>query len=233
MKHGIARLSFSIGKFNSVDDVKELIDVNQYIRDIFGPGRIFDRMVKLPMEIQQASVDEQLELSLSGLKVNPNFSAKKTVEKETAQVKNKEIVTKKKQVNVKKPSKKKKTKKTKHEKQMGLDKLFFSPDQKKTYKKKNQKRKETVKKLNLAVISSGTASVVIENESESLEPLTSTEMEELVSDELFDNGVKEAGGKEIIPEELEMEEMFCSECGSLLNISDLTGNGCPYCKGRK
>ncbi|MHA1971797.1 MAG: 3'-5' exonuclease [Candidatus Hodarchaeales archaeon] len=233
MKHGIATLSFSIGKFNSVDDVKELIDVNQYIRDIFAPGRIFDRMVKLPMEIQQATIDGQLELSLGGLTVNPNYSAEKIAEKRKIEVEDREKIAKKKEVRVKKHTNKKKQKKSKQKKQIGLDTLFFSADQKKITKKRSHKNKKTVKTVSLVATSSISGSTVIDAKSDSNEPLTTIEMEELVSDELFDNGKKDNRGPEIIPEELEMEEMFCSECGSLLNGNDLTGSGCPYCKGRK
>ncbi|MFX0125888.1 MAG: 3'-5' exonuclease, partial [Candidatus Hodarchaeota archaeon] len=53
VKHAIATLSFMLGELSSKEDLMKLIDVKQYTEDIFGPGRIYDRMIKYPMAAQQ------------------------------------------------------------------------------------------------------------------------------------------------------------------------------------
>jgi hypothetical protein len=66
-----------VGDLSTKDDLRKLIDVRQYEADIFGPGRIYDRMVRYPMEIQQISSQAQTELDLSNIKLG--FNNKRTI----------------------------------------------------------------------------------------------------------------------------------------------------------
>ncbi|MHA1970194.1 MAG: hypothetical protein ACW964_20670 [Candidatus Hodarchaeales archaeon] len=77
IKHAICTLDFMVGDLSTKDDLRKLIDVRQYEADIFGPGRIYDRMVRYPMEIQQISSQAQTELDLSNIKLG--FNNKRTI----------------------------------------------------------------------------------------------------------------------------------------------------------
>ncbi|MFX0088089.1 MAG: DNA polymerase domain-containing protein, partial [Candidatus Hodarchaeota archaeon] len=76
VKHAICPLEFMVGDLTSKDDLKKLIDVRQYESEIFGPGRIYDRMIRYPMDVQQITTQSQQELDIGEItsKINKNIS---------------------------------------------------------------------------------------------------------------------------------------------------------------
>lgn len=66
IKHAVCTLSFMIGDISRKEDLFKLIDIKSYIQELYGPGRIFDRMVLSPMKNQMStSSDVNLQVYLN------------------------------------------------------------------------------------------------------------------------------------------------------------------------
>lgn len=249
IKHAIATLSFMLGELTTKEDLRKLIDVRQYSEDIFGPGRIYDRMVRYPMELQHLITTNQQQLDLNQLdtaierpreeslvlKNSYNPSVTTGIHGTTKNVKsdtNESLM------------KKQGRKSSKHR---SLDSLFRNRDQKldqlKPAKSENQVKIETIKppstpedsfdiKIPLSVPESITKSEDEEIDNE-ISLITSEELIELETNNVFTNGLeKDEDSYELNTNTPEKDLMVCSECGALVNPQEITNEGCTFCGGK-
>lgn len=214
MNHDIARLSFEIDSFKTVADVKSLIDVNQYIKEIFGPSRIFDRMIKYPMEIQQAIIEEQKELEFSDLDyVESSFEIETEVSNDSIISQEENLIIEESKIRESTPHQIKVDKKSQKSKKSGIKHVGLDQMLGINILEKNDMKQE--------------ASMIEELE------LSSSEISELESENLFTKGVNLLRIDKESNQPSDDFKMFCSECGTLININDLLPTGCPFCGERK
>lgn len=252
IKHAICTLSFMVGDISSKNDLHKLIDIPQYLSDIFGPGRIYERMVRFPMENQQLLSKTHLELDIGNLK-----------ERSTAKVSSEttEKLPTTKEMKKKKPKKSRRPRKKisrshldDHESSLSKQKMKTqslegllisetpskSPDKRKSTKKlKKEKKIKDSRGKSTAVVLESTEQIgddlikEIEKSPDSMTLISSEELNELESSELFTNGVNSDNDLLTSNEEFTEAEIFCSECGALINLNELTIEGCLHCGGRK
>lgn len=245
IKHAIATLSFMLGELSTKEDLIKLIDVKQYIEDVFGPGRIYDRMIKYPRQAQQLTKNgTQQELDLSELKTN---EIQKIAEKSELieDTKKKRRKTKKSPIKTKKKIKSRKSSKKKKSKPQSLESLFqnekpavslLSTNSTGTFNHKSDKKpinnRSDAKTSSgeIEAISDPLTPVTILKRAESGEDviITSEELQELESNEIFTNGQEKNNELDAPNEEL----MVCSECGALVNPQEITNEGCTFCGGQ-
>ncbi|UCG02066.1 MAG: hypothetical protein JSW11_21040 [Candidatus Heimdallarchaeota archaeon] len=212
VKHAIATLSFMLGELSTKEDLMKLIDMKQYTEDIFGPGRIYDRMIKYPKTAQQLVETTNIELDLSELPTTQGQEQKIDYQKKPKRhVRTKRKVKKprvkfKKQISQKSPVRRKVT-------PQGLDILLQD--------------KPSIKPIKILPL-----------KSKDTEPLEKTpiisedELQELETNEIFTNG---NGQLEVNTLEINTpnEELtVCSECGALVNPLEITREGCTFCGGQ-
>ncbi|MFX0171282.1 MAG: hypothetical protein ACFE9L_05130, partial [Candidatus Hodarchaeota archaeon] len=259
VKHAICTLSFMLGELSTKEDLRKLIDVRQYQEDIFGPGRIYDRMIRYPMEIQKIKATSQQVLDINDIEdlstkrkmgvsiaeQEQGASDKKSPIKKTKMIKRKKkVISRRSRGKVSIESKKSQRQKTKTR---GLDDHFKVkrtekvPLPEKSARAKAEKkigRDERFIKSNLNEIKL-TASVdpsLVTNKEEPIK-LTSLvseeELDELETSELFTNGLTNNQAEYISEQESLEENIVCSECGALVNPQEMTSEGCVFCGGRK
>ncbi len=268
INHAICTLDFMVGDLSTKDDLRKLIDVRQYVADIFGPGRIFDRMVRYPMEVQQITIQAQTELDLSNIKhisrkMTDNSQAKDKKVTETPRLNEEEKLIELKVVRQKSkkklsndiPKDRKNAYRNTKRKSKGLEALFkqpipktasaaFKANMSKSINKNKKKKpsKDTVaeipltktvkKKDKTSVPSSKVVEDVYSEKTEDKILVSSDEITELETQDIFTNGVE--NGEKVYSLSLEAEEggrIVCSECGALVDPEEITDEGCKFCGG--
>ena len=217
VKHAIATLSFMLGELTTKEDLIKLIDVKQYTQDIFGPGRIYDRMIKYPKAAQQLTEEPSIELDLTEL---PTIQRKehrvdhqdKRKRPETAKRIKKSRRKTKKQTS---PSSKKKYT------PQGLDGLFQEESEIVLTPKASSLETFPVKKKLESVPTS-------EEPKKNIPIITEEEIQELETNEIFTNG-----NDHIEVDTPNEELMVCSECGALIHSLEITNEGCTFCGGKQ
>ncbi|MFX0206480.1 MAG: 3'-5' exonuclease, partial [Candidatus Hodarchaeota archaeon] len=218
VKHAIATLSFMLGELSSKEDLMKLIDVKQYIEDIFGPGRIYDRMIKYPKAAQQLTDTRNIELDLSEIPTTEVQTQKLVEEKQ----RNMEIEEK-----IEKPSVqtkqriRKKIKGTRKLAHQSLDSIFLDKPKEIILSPKSDKQTkvETIRKepeLDLR----------LEEPKKKIPIITEEELEELETNDIF------ANGNDLLEDAPNEELIVCSECGALVNPREITREGCTFCGGQ-
>jgi len=251
VKHAIATLSFMLGELSTKEDLMKLIDVNQYSEDLFGPGRIYDRMIKYPMEIQQVSSSAQTTLNLKSkirskkTETDSNFEDEGPITDEKENLKNEKALPHLKPKPRQKRGIRRKKKRQRNEAQpIALDALL-EPSQSvnkgnKIEIKENEyitRETEAKKVIQIRGSSDKVESEVFrensQNKSLSKDALVSTdEISELESDEIFNNGSGNGkSAKSLELGTLEEELIVCSECGALVSPREITNEGCIFCGG--
>ncbi len=251
VKHAIATLSFMLGELSTKEDLMKLIDVNQYSEDLFGPGRIYDRMIKYPMEIQQVSSSAQTTLNLKSkirskkTETDSNFEDEGPITEEKENLKNEKALPHLKPKPRQKRGIRRKKKRQRNEAQpIALDALL-EPSQSvnkgnKIEIKENEyitRETEAKKVIQIRGSSDKVESEVFrensQNKSLSKDALVSTdEISELESDEIFNNGSGNGkSAKSLELGTLEEELIVCSECGALVSPREITNEGCIFCGG--
>ncbi|MFW9778618.1 MAG: 3'-5' exonuclease [Candidatus Heimdallarchaeota archaeon] len=264
IKHGIGTLSFMLGELKSKEDLRKLIDIQQYIDDIFGPGRIHDRMVNHPMITQNISLVQKIDLETEyETQLKP---LKKT---EIEGIARKEFDLDKEQKLNQKIRKKKYpgdsiTKKTKgrtpfkKQKVRSLEAIFdIAPKREITAKLKKTLKKDEFPDSNLGLEPdlerkdhpTSVRETVLFSEQVLAKNLSPKEEDKgglsdrsgepneegpIIGADVFINGNLE--NKKTIQAELELfddENVFCSECGSIVSLQELSDEGCRICGGQK
>ncbi len=224
VKHAIATLSFMLGELSTKEDLMKLIDVKQYQEDIFGPGRIYDRMIKYPKTAQQLTEVQSIELDLSELPTTQVQEQRVDHQKKRKRPVKIEKKFKKPRVKAKKEISRKSLVKRKLTPQ-GLDSLFQDKQKEiiiRTPKPYSKIDKKLAKKPEPEP----------KQESKETTPIiTKDELQELEENEIFTNG---NGQLEINTLEINTpneELIVCSECGALVNPQEITREGCTFCGG--
>ncbi|MHA2243589.1 MAG: 3'-5' exonuclease [Candidatus Hodarchaeales archaeon] len=257
IKHAIATLSFMLGELTTKEDLIKLIDVNQYIEDVFGSGRIYDRMIKYPRQAQQLTKDgTQQELDLSELKtkeiqkITEKSELKEDTKKKltiTEKKKQKRRKTKKSLIKTEKKIKRRKFSKHKKSKPQSLESLFqsekpavslLSTNPTGTVKHKSDKKPIEYKSADkpssgeIEATSDPLTPVAMVKSAESDDDVlvSSEELQELETNEIFANGLDE--NNEVDVDAPNEELMVCSECGALVNPQEITNEGCTFCGGQ-
>ncbi|MFW9903994.1 MAG: LAGLIDADG family homing endonuclease, partial [Candidatus Thorarchaeota archaeon] len=218
VKHAIATLSFMLGELSSKEDLMKLIDVKQYTEDIFGPGRIYDRMIKYPKAAQQLTDTRNIEIDLSEIPTTEEQTQKLVEEKQ----RNMKI-----EEEIEKPSlqtKKKIRKKTKATRKLAPQSLesLFSDKPKEIIlntKADNQTKVETIRK-------GPELDLVLEEPPKKIPIITEEELKELETNDIF------ANGNDLLEDTPNEELIVCSECGALVNPREITREGCTFCGGQ-
>ncbi|MHA1236679.1 MAG: hypothetical protein ACTSQ9_03340 [Candidatus Hodarchaeales archaeon] len=238
-KHGICTLSFMLNEITSIEDIRKLIDKKQYLSDIFGSGRIYERMINYPMKKQKLMSESRKTLAIDELKEvevqqenKSTLDSSKVIETENKhQSLNapmpikivKHSVTNKKQ---RKSGKRKGRLKT-----QSLDAIFNFPTTKRTDKKivKTQKLGSKLSKQNKKDNSRFKSSLIKSSVKKS-ELISIDEISELQTDDLFTNGHKP---KEIsTPKQItetEDENIVCNHCGAIISSLEVLNEGCIHC----
>jgi hypothetical protein len=221
VKHAIATLSFMLGELSSKEDLVKLIDVKQYTEDIFGPGRIFDRMIEYPKAAQQLISTTNIELDLSEIPT-AEVQEQELIQEKQKNLEIKEKIEKPRLKRRKKIRKKKRGKVPRKLAPQSLDSIFS----------------DKPKEITLTPKSDSQAKVVtIEKKPElDLKPeepikippvITEEELEELETNDIFTNG------NDHLEDDTSKEELIvCSECGALVNSLEITREGCTFCGGQ-
>ena len=257
IKHGICTLSFMLNELSTMDDIRKLIDTKQYLKDIYGQGRIFDRMIEFPMKLQHQMTENQQKLSIESysdeIVAETTFNDRSSSSEEVVPSnQEKERITEKPSpipvriVQRTKQTKKKKmrTKRSKMSTQ-SLDTIFNIPTEIKksvssSSEVKQKKSKKKVRELNdkPAIQLNKTPKVVtivetnlLEKNDEELGSITPEEVEEVEEEIIYTNGnsIKE----EAFYSEKEDESkggIVCVLCGAIVNLDELIEDGCIYCK---
>jgi hypothetical protein len=253
IKHAICTLSFMVGDINSKGDLQKLIDVPQYLDDIYGPGRIYDRMVQFPMESQRLSSSVQLELDSENLeeRSSPKVSSE-TVEKlpSIKEMKQKETMKRGKRrprkdisrsgVEIQEVSFSKRKMRTQSLEGLLMSKSSsMNQDKRKSTKKlKGEKKEKISRKKTAAMVFKSHEQIVddllkgTEKSPDSITLISSEELLELESSDLFVNGAN-SDHDPLTIEEISENEIFCSDCGALINPNEVTIEGCLHCGERK
>ena len=237
VKHAIATLSFMLGELSTKEDLKKLIDVNQYIEDVFGPRRIYDRMIRYPMEAQQLTPQTQRVLDLNGIETTQRQKVQYHIQKKPEKSIKKKQRTRRPMIKTKKQTISIESSKQKKLGYQSLVSLFQNENQKDELSLElvsavNQTNdKKTVSSKSAIKAKAPSKSVLISKTKGTLEKvplISSEEIQELETNEIFANGNDEL---EIdTPRE---ELMVCSECGALVNSLEITNEGCTFCGGQR
>ncbi len=251
IKHGICTLSFMLNEITSISDIKQLIDTKQYLKDIYDPGRIFDRMIQYPMKTQEVKSDTQIILDIEEIE---NAEKEKILEQESEDVNTAIIIPSEPEeetpplrlvklstnVNLKKTQKKRGKPRT-----QSLDTIFNFPQTTKSQPKR--RRKKGGKRSSSSVKPSSMKSVspqISRNEIESIIPksvettsrdqksslVSPDEIDELEKTDLYTNGEKGEEETSITQEESTSdEEIVCSKCGAFITLTEFNEEGCVYC----
>ncbi len=249
IKHGICTLSFMLNEITSIEDIQQLIDTKQYLKDIYDPGRIFDRMIQYPMKNQQIKTENQHVLDIQEIEIAEKEKIldlkSEEIGKSPAKSSSEEGKTPlPRPVHISTRSQLKKSKKKKIRTQ-SLDTIFNFP---KTAKfQPSQRRKKTVKPTKpVTKLSPGNnlMKTILHNEKEQNSPksvlvnfskqkstLVSTdEIEELEEKELFTNGNKIEVKSSFSQVDVQTdEEIVCSLCGAFISPTEVIEEGCIYC----
>ncbi|MFX0123621.1 MAG: hypothetical protein ACFFAE_08255, partial [Candidatus Hodarchaeota archaeon] len=189
--------------------------------DIFGPGRIYDRMIKYPMAAQQLTEVPNIELDLSELpttqvqeqRIKYQRKRKKPTERRIKKPK----VKGKRQVRKKTSDKRKLT-------PQGLDSLFQDKPKVIIRPKSDKIVKKPIKKVK--------SEPIYKELKEKLPIITEDELQELETSEIFTNG-NDLAKINILEIKTPNEELVvCSECGALVNPLEITREGCTFCGGQ-
>ncbi len=255
VKHAIATLSFMLGELSTKEDLQKLIDVRQYSEDVFGPGRIYDRMIRYPMEAQQLTPHTQQELDLNVIEseLMPKVSEKALLtpniqEQQIFSPEKKKLARKRKRKARKAPIKAKKrfesTTAPFHEKirHQSLENLFqndvrtfdsISISPVNEIDKKPIRFKEAKSAEEAQIVSNSMKKPQPEEIKKGIPLVSSEELRELEKNEIFSNGSN--NNKESYELELDTpaeEQLVCSECGALVQPEEITEEGCTFCGGR-
>jgi len=263
IKHAICTLDFMVGDLSSKDDLRKLIDVKQYESDIFGPGRIYDRMIRYPMEIQNITKQAQKELDIGGIKRKiqeqpiETTNKSRTIEKSANVSEEEGQFTKARKLKIKKPQKKEKRKKgAKKIKRVpkSLESLFqinketITQHSTSTKRKKTKKIQKKAKKLDVAIAENKATNdknisstshfddkIYMSNEETGDKSLVSSdELRELETQNIFSNGSDNNKNNDEYELNVGTEEegrVVCSECGALVDLDEITDEGCRFCGG--
>ena len=252
VKHAIATLSFMLGELSTKEDLQKLIDVRQYIEDVFGPGRIYDRMIRHPMEAQQLTTEIQQKLDLNAINSSlmPKTSKKgfstRDFQDRMKFTPEKKKITRRKRRKVRKASTKVKKQsestlippqeKTRHS---NLETIFHNDLQasntilRRSSKEKLIQNKESIEVENVQIYTNSLKKIEPEEKNKEISLISSEELRELETNEIFLNGSN--NNKENYELELESpteEHLVCSECGALVHPAEITDEGCTFCGGR-
>ncbi|NHK29699.1 MAG: hypothetical protein FK730_00005 [Asgard group archaeon] len=257
IKHGICTLSFMLNELSTMDDIRKLIDTKQYLDDIYGPGRIFDRMIEFPMKIQHQVAQNQQRLTIEpyddeivaeevlnnkipsiGEVDLPNQEKKKTIEKPAP------IPVKIIQKTRRSKRKNSRSKRSKMSTQ-SLDTIFNIPVGTKTPTKSSSKKKQRKSKKNLNQPNDKPSSQLsktpkadakvesssLKNDNQEIGAITREEVEEVEEAAVYSNG-NSVKDEELYPEkEVESKDgIVCILCGAIVSIEELIEDGCIYCK---
>ncbi|UCE12517.1 MAG: hypothetical protein JSV04_10010, partial [Candidatus Heimdallarchaeota archaeon] len=230
IKHAIATLSFMLGELTTKDDLKKLIDVRQYSEDIFGPGRIYDRMVRYPMELQHLTSQNQQQLDLNKLDMKeiqkPSIVQNSHKPSVTREIRKK---TKKLELDTKKSLMKKRRRKA--PRPQSLDSLFRKRDQRYVdqlpVKPHLQVKSEITEPFSTPERKSEDDKIDKE-----IPIITSEELTELETNNAFTNGSeRDKDEYELAINTPKKDLIVCSECGALVNPQEITNEGCTFCGG--
>ncbi|MFX0212407.1 MAG: hypothetical protein ACFFDT_40915, partial [Candidatus Hodarchaeota archaeon] len=253
VKHAVCTLSFMLGELSTKEDLRKLIDIRQYQEDIFGPGRIYDRMIRYPMEIQKITATTQQILDINDIEdlsterkigVSIDEEDLSVSEKKSPIKKRKDVKQKKREIprrsRRRARSESKKPQIQKPTKTKGLDDHFkmeiVSPSTKSSKVKAEGKtgKEKGVIESNLKRIELDKSSLIREEEPIELTSLISEdELDELETSELLTNSLANNQAEYISEHESLEENIVCSECGALVNPQEITSEGCVFCGGRK
>ena len=244
-KYGICTLSFMLNEITSIQDILKLIDKKQYLSDIFGPGRIFDRMINYPMRIQEVNTESRKTLVLNDLKeIEENHFSMPIVSDTIIESEDKPEIT---PIPVKivkhKITKRKQHKSSKRRekvKTQSLDNIFNFPPVKKPSKKsktkitskKSIKIRKSDKKMSEQIgkeIPIGESQIIDSSDKKS-ELISTDEFNELQTDQLYTNGFKHKD--RLTPQqntESEDENIVCNHCGAIISTSEVLNEGCIHC----
>jgi hypothetical protein len=250
IKHGISTLSFMLNEITSIDDIRSLIDTKQYLNDVYGPGRIFERMIQYPMETQQITVDSQQVLTVDGIPTQPLLKNKEKSYNKTA----KSPITTLPQTNItsqKTPPRKVKLIRSKLEegksrkskkreeklKAQSLDTIFNFPTSKKTTPQVRNTKKKKKKRLKQKVPQKKKPTIVTlglePQETMNLESpiITTEEIDELETSETYTNGRKLEESTDFLQNEKDSDQnIICSQCGAIVTSDEILDDGCIYCR---
>jgi DNA polymerase elongation subunit (family B) len=247
-KYGICTLSFMLNEITSIEDIRKLIDIKQYLSDIFDPGRIFDRMIKYPMQTQKLMSESRKTLVISDLKeVEGNQFTKRSIDTTKIVDTNKKpqpiiapIPVKIVKHEITERKRQKSSKRKGKQKTQSLDSIFNFPAVKKS--SKTPKVKKPVKKATKGRKSDSKTSFIIEKDKMDVKPIkiestikkseliSADEIDELQTDNLFTNGHKH---KESLTHqtntESDDENIVCNHCGAIISSSEVLNEGCIHC----
>jgi DNA polymerase elongation subunit (family B) len=249
IKHGISTLSFMLNEITSIDDIRNLIDTKQYLKDVYGPGRIFERMIQYPMETQQIKADSQQVLTVDEIPTQPLHKNK---EKSHSKTSGSQIATQP-QSNItrqKTPPRKVeiirskvgkgKIRKSKRQerklKAQSLDTIFNFPTLEKPTsqitKTKTKKQKRSRQKPPQEKKPSIITPEIEPQETMNLEPpiISTEEINELETTETYTNGRKPEGSTDFLQNEKDSDQdIICSQCGAIVTSDEILDDGCIYC----
>jgi DNA polymerase elongation subunit (family B) len=214
IKHGICTLSFMLNELSTMDDIRKLIDTKQYLDDIYGPGRIFDRMIEFPMKIQHQVTQNQQRLTIEPY--NDEILAEEVFNNKIPSIgevdlpnqEKKEFIKKSSPIPVKiiqkTKSTKRKTTRSKRSKMstQSLDTIFNIPIGTKTPTKSSSKKKQRKSKKNLSQpidkpssqlsntpkADTKVESSSLKNDSQEIGAITREEVEEVEEAAVYSNG---------------------------------------------
>ncbi len=248
-KYGICTLSFMLNEITSIEDIRKLIDKKQYLSDIFGPKRIYDRMIKYPMKTQKVLLESRKILVIDDLKeVKENQLSKTTIdsskvietENKLQLVENAPIPVKIVRHNITKIKPQKSSKRKGKPKVQSLDSIFnLSPVKKPSKKpraKKTVKHKVKVRKSKLKTprrIEKDKPefnTLIIKSTTKKSELMSADEISELQTDALFTNGHQQKTNLTYQQNtEAEDENIVCNHCGAIISPSEVLNEGCIHC----
>ena len=238
-KHGICTLSFMLNEVTSIRDIHKLIDKKKYLSDIFGPGRIFDRMINYPMETQKLTSESRKTLVIDDLKeTEKNHVRKGTIDSNTViKTKSKSqlaitpIPVKIVKHKITSKNKLKSRKRKGKPKTQSLDSIFNFPIAKKPAKKavNTQKSRSKISEQNKKE-RLDFKTILTQKSVEKSEIVSTDEMSELDTNDLFTNGHKSKDSS-IQPQstEIEDENIVCNHCGAIISPLEVLNEGCIHC----
>ncbi|MHA2094250.1 MAG: DNA polymerase domain-containing protein, partial [Candidatus Hodarchaeales archaeon] len=247
IKHGICTLSFMLDELTSIEDIKQLIDTKQYLKDIYDPGRIFDRMIQFPMKNQQIKTEIQNTLDIQEIIDAENEkNLKQDFEERDDSIIHSPIaeeeIPKPRPVHLTTKSNLHKAKKKKGKfRPQSLDTIFNFPKATETKPRRPRNKTKIVTK-SVAEPESQKPKVSSEKELETskselakgsqqnLSLVSTDEIEELEKTDMFTNGHE--NGEESSFEQVDAyseEEIVCSQCGTFISLNEVEEEGCIYC----
>jgi DNA polymerase elongation subunit (family B) len=257
IKHGICTLSFMLNELSTMDDIRKLIDTKQYLSDIYGPGRIFDRMIQFPMKRQQLMTDTQPKLSIKAIRDEivpikiPNNEQMETDKEFHPKQREKGFNEKPKPIPVriiqksKISKKRKKSSKQSRFQTQSLDTIFNFPiETKKSIKSSSEAEqhkleqivlgpddKPSKKPTKVSKFDQKSKTNITLNNKEAIDPITLEEVEEIEEEVTYSNGQSIQENTVDLENENETKGVIvCIMCGAIVNTDELIEGGCLYCK---